>query len=413
MAKVRSLQNHGKTIGSSQPGMRLAVQLGGVEMGEGGVRRGSLLTTCSTLEPFERLDAVIHRVEGGRMAHEAKALRSAVRVWVHLGTTARLARLRLEAGRTLMPGESCLASLTLDEPLACFEGDRFVIRDSSQRWTMGGGIVLAGVKGRRPSFGSSSRQQLLRERAEAPAEVTVWVESQVKEEGVVPLAGILPNTRFHQDVIGKAVEGSEVIAKIGTFAWLQSLESEVRAAVLGKLESFHGEFPNLPGMNSANLIRRKGIPPEAMDQFLHHGGKGVWTVEKGLVSLLGHSVQCPPHLQAEVDRLKDLLNQDPMDPPSRRVLCSEKESEEALRYLETIGEVICPERDLVLTPAGYNRIRRMVKGHLRKAGKATVSDLRQAVGASRRVVMPVLDVMDRQGLTKRDGDFRSLKSPSP
>jgi len=55
----------------------------------------------------------------------------------------------------------------------------------------------------------------------------------------------------------------------------------------------------------------------------------------------------------------------------------------------------------------------MVKGHLRKAGKATVSDLRQAVGASRRVVMPVLDVMDRQGLTKRDGDFRSLKSPSP
>ena len=40
---------------------------------------------------------------------------------------------------------------------------------------------------------------------------------------------------------------------------------------------------------------------------------------------------------------------------------------------------------------------------------ATVSDIRQAVGASRRVVVPLLEKLDRDGVTRRQGDTRVLR----
>ncbi|MBI4327339.1 MAG: SelB C-terminal domain-containing protein, partial [Chloroflexi bacterium] len=42
-------------------------------------------------------------------------------------------------------------------------------------------------------------------------------------------------------------------------------------------------------------------------------------------------------------------------------------------------------------------------------GSATVSELRQAVGASRRIVVPLLEKLDREGVTRREGDRRVLR----
>jgi len=43
-----------------------------------------------------------------------------------------------------------------------------------------------------------------------------------------------------------------------------------------------------------------------------------------------------------------------------------------------------------------------------KNGPATVSQLRQALGSSRRVMVPLLERLDREGITRRAGDKRML-----
>jgi selenocysteine-specific elongation factor len=43
-----------------------------------------------------------------------------------------------------------------------------------------------------------------------------------------------------------------------------------------------------------------------------------------------------------------------------------------------------------------------------KNGPATVSQLRQALGSSRRVMVPLLERLDRDGVTRRTGDKRIL-----
>jgi selenocysteine-specific elongation factor len=44
-----------------------------------------------------------------------------------------------------------------------------------------------------------------------------------------------------------------------------------------------------------------------------------------------------------------------------------------------------------------------------KNGPATVSQLRQALRSSRRVMVPLLERLDRDGVTTRTGDKRRLR----
>ncbi len=51
----------------------------------------------------------------------------------------------------------------------------------------------------------------------------------------------------------------------------------------------------------------------------------------------------------------------------------------------------------------------LVAQAVRARGPATVSELRQVLGTTRRVLVPLLERLDRDGLTLRQGDRRVLR----
>jgi selenocysteine-specific elongation factor len=63
----------------------------------------------------------------------------------------------------------------------------------------------------------------------------------------------------------------------------------------------------------------------------------------------------------------------------------------------------------VLHKDNFFKAAERVRAHLQTHGSATVSQLREVVGASRRIVVPLLEKLDRDGVTKRQGDLRVLK----
>ena len=63
----------------------------------------------------------------------------------------------------------------------------------------------------------------------------------------------------------------------------------------------------------------------------------------------------------------------------------------------------------VLAAASFARATETVKGILRERGTATASELRQALGTNRRVVIPLLERLDKDGVTRREGDKRTLR----
>ena len=72
------------------------------------------------------------------------------------------------------------------------------------------------------------------------------------------------------------------------------------------------------------------------------------------------------------------------------------------------GEVIEVGPDAILLCESFERMKSTVMEFISKNGPATVSQLREALQSSRRVMVPFLEYLDIAGVTKRVGDERVL-----
>jgi selenocysteine-specific elongation factor len=72
------------------------------------------------------------------------------------------------------------------------------------------------------------------------------------------------------------------------------------------------------------------------------------------------------------------------------------------------GKVTEISPDVVLLRENFERMKSAVGDFISKNGPATVSELRQTLGSSRRIMVPFLERLDREGFTRRMGDKRRL-----
>ena len=122
-----------------------------------------------------------------------------------------------------------------------------------------------------------------------------------------------------------------------------------------------------------------------------------------------HRPALPEPLQATGAKLVQALAAKAFDPPSRKELTPDALSQRALRFLIETGEVVEINAELVMAAQGVAQATELIQKFIREHGPATVSDLRQALGSSRRVVVPLLEYLDRMFVTLRQGDRRTLR----
>ena len=106
-------------------------------------------------------------------------------------------------------------------------------------------------------------------------------------------------------------------------------------------------------------------------------------------------------------RSEALIGQ-PFDPPSRKAIESDPQARQVVRFLVENGDLTELALDVVLLRESFERMESQVAEFISKNGSATVSQLRQALGSSRRVMVPFLERLDRDGVTLRAGDKRML-----
>jgi selenocysteine-specific elongation factor len=83
--------------------------------------------------------------------------------------------------------------------------------------------------------------------------------------------------------------------------------------------------------------------------------------------------------------------------------------QQALRFLIQSGEAVELDADTAMLAENYVKAAQLIKAHLQKTGGATASELRQILNTNRRVIIPLLERLDREGVTIRQGDKRVLK----
>ena len=109
--------------------------------------------------------------------------------------------------------------------------------------------------------------------------------------------------------------------------------------------------------------------------------------------------------------MRAALSAKPFEPPARKELAPDTASQNVLRFLLETGEVIELAEDTVILADNFARARDQIKNLLRQRGQATASELRQHLNTNRRVIIPLLERLDKEGITLRQGDARVLKKP--
>ena len=130
--------------------------------------------------------------------------------------------------------------------------------------------------------------------------------------------------------------------------------------------------------------------------------------KESIITRRSHRPALPAKLQPLAAKIHEDLSKKPFDPPPRRELERDLEERRAFKFLIESGKVIEISSDVVLLRENFERMKSAVGDFISKNGPATVSDLRQVLGSSRRIVVPFLERLDREGFTRRVGDKRTL-----
>jgi selenocysteine-specific elongation factor len=275
--------------------------------------------------------------------------------------------------------------------------DRFVLRESGRRETVAGGVVLDPSPPRRP--GASALDRLARREGAARDDLPALL---LQERGAVPVADLRPLTGLD------AISGSEPVGRW----WVNSaLRTEVARSVEEHLRAFHASNPAAEGADAAEArawitgsLRSAGAPAdrdlaEALLDDL---------VGDGTIARSGRSLRLPAHeggvADAEVELVVTAVAGGEPVPPTISELRSAGFDLGTIEAAVRTGALVRIAPDLVLTSALVERAVEAV----RAAGSAgiTVSAVRQAIGTSRKYAVPLMEHLDRTGVTRRSGDLR-------
>jgi selenocysteine-specific elongation factor len=374
------------------------------------VHRGDVITLAEFGGSSATLDVA---VEVSPRAN--RAIRDGAQVHVHHGSANIRAKVALSARKELAPGERTLAQLKLEASVFAFAGDRFIFRDSSGQNTAAGGVVLDADPVRK-SLRSEARLRFLRERAEAPGDATSFVVSQVGRDRAVRQPQLLVKSNFSAQVISSTVSSltaEKNLVLAGEFAvdaaWWKSLYR--RGA--DSIDANHRAHPEQSGLSLSDLRTSLdgGLPFPELFEFLVNDLCGTEFVKVGnTIRRVTHRRALPPPLLAAAAKLRSALAAKPFDPPSLNHLAPDSVSQTALRFLIDTGEAVEISPEVVLATENWKRMTELIRQYIRNKGPSTVSQLRQELGCSRRVIVPALERLDRDGVTMRNGDARTLRA---
>jgi selenocysteine-specific elongation factor len=414
--RVRGVQTHGQSLPRGLAGQRTAVNLSNVATQD--VRRGMVLVRTAELPETRSLDVELTLLP----AAEAPLPRRRT-LLLHLGTAQVEARLTLIDLPELAPGETGLAQLRLQAPVAALPGQRFILR--GPRPLPGRGATLAGgraltITAPRRRRGAAALLEPMRGEELEPR--LVWLTRQAGYRGMT--AGELAVRSVGSP---KAVQRAlEVLSSKGqvllvdrerrlyvageTFAAMQ-------ARALAILQSFHDRSPLEDALHREELRQRLSSDLDARllgrlvqalqeRQAVEAVGEGLRLKGRGrslsldeeaartkAVAAIAAGGLAPPTL-AEVGRMLAL--------PVERVAAL-IQGPLADRTLVKVSEELCFHANAIA------ELKERLLAHLADHREITTQQFKELVGGSRKFVIPLSEYFDREKVTLRVGDKRVLR----
>ena len=403
-ARVRGLQSHKTKVDATDPGVRLAVNLSGLSKGE--VERGEILTIPGWLKPTYRLDARLRMVKNA-----PNPLKHNQGVTFHLFTSEASARVRLLDADRLTAGQEGWVQLLLADPLPVVKGDFFVIRSSED--TLGGGqIVDPNPRRRYRRFDDDVIDRLMTLDQGTGGDIIISVAEQW---GPCDMTTLSQRTNLSQEEVTERVSqlteeghlvslgefGGDADAVVYSAQGWDILKSKVASA----LQLYHTQYPLRHGVPAQEIRSRLNLSQPVYQRALARLVEEQIVIdERQSLRLPDHEITLTPKMEEEASTYLNSLQKDPYSPPS-----DQRVSPELLGVLIDQGKVVRVTDGVIFDASAYREMTERIVQHLKDQGNITVAEARTMFNTSRKYILPLLEHMDQQQITRRTGDERVLR----
>ncbi|HUX22977.1 MAG TPA: selenocysteine-specific translation elongation factor [Burkholderiales bacterium] len=410
--RVRTIQKDGKVAAQAAAGERCALNLSGVEVADAG--RGDWLVAPALHAPTQRLDVRLQL-----LGSETRPLKHWTPVHLHHGAKDVTARISIRRGAEIRPGESALAQLIVDKPIAALNGDRFIVRDQSALRTIGGGAVIdpfAPPRRRDPELRASQLRAL--ETADPQDALGALLACSPSGVNLSWFARIFNLDDEHLAALVRSHDLVVVGKELRTGLSRASVET-VNASVRDALTRFHGATPRALGMEIA-VLRRACAPQLAAETFAFLLRL---LADERQIELKGSIANLPQHVATDNPadeslwrRVRPVLDGAGFNGLTTAELATAAKIREPMlkdflhRKAKT-GELVrvTPERFyLRATLAQFAAIAESVF-RVAPEGRFSAAQVRDRTDIGRTRAIQILECFDRLGITQRIGDLRVIR----
>jgi selenocysteine-specific elongation factor len=405
-SRARAIQVHGESRSAAAAGERTSMNLSDIPLEE--LRRGQQVVHPGTLRESQILTVRLD------LLGEAKPLEEQKRIRFHHLSSELLGTLRfIDETESLQPGTSAFAQIRLEAPVVAVAGDRFVIRRYSPAFTIGGGTIL---DAHLPKLSRGTRPEIFR--ILTTGSLPQRVELMAKMQGLqgLEIREVQARTGITIAALREELLSISNVSEIAPGRWIHNdALADFRRRAMRFVDDYFRTSRMSLGVPKGEFVQK--VMPHDADVAVVNFLLADLAREK-IVVASGDLLEVPGRsrtlggTEGELARaieqrfagaglqtpaVSEIIKSIPQKP---------KVIEGVIGYLVKQGILIRLSEGVYLHRDTLEEAR--VKLASKRGETIDVAEFKELFGISRKVAIPLLELFDREGATKRVGDARQV-----
>ena len=403
-SRARGVQVHGEPRDVASAGERTSMNLSDIPLDE--LHRGHQVLHPDTLRPSQIITARLD------LLPDAKPLKEQTRIRFHHLASELLGTIRFAdvTEGELKPGSSAYVQVRLESPVIAVTGDRFVIRRYSPALTIGGGVIL---DAHLPKLSRGTRPELLE--TLATGTLPQRVELMAKLQG---LRGLTIDEVQARTGITKRTLARELkkvgLATIGEGRWMHGdVLTDFRRRAMEFLDRYFKQNKMAMSVPKGEFAQ-KLLPPGSDNPLINFllqdlQREKILIVQADSLDIPGRS-KTLGGTEGELARaIEEKFKEAGLQTPAtseiiKAIPQKPKVIEGVIGYLVKIGTLVRLADGVYLHRDTVAEAR--AKLATKKGETIDVGQFKDFFGISRKVAIPLLELFDREKVTKRVEDSR-------
>jgi selenocysteine-specific elongation factor len=404
-AHIRTVESYKQQAGRAQPGSRVALNLSGIKRDE--IKRGDIVLISEKLNRTSRIiDVEI------RLIPNSESLKNNAELIIYLETRELLGRITLFNPQAIQSQEPIFAQIRLNQDVAAYVGEHFILRQQSPARTIGGGTILDPFAAKYRSRDIDKTISFLEKRRELGLEELILSEigrRKYIDKGDLLVASCYSSAEIASSVTSLLDQGKLLATK--TYIIEPEYWQEKVNKVPEILKREHSIDPSREGLPQAELHNYLALPREAFNQLIGTlVDKGRVVREDDIISLQSHKLKVYQEREVKISNVAAVFaNSRNSSPPTIKELVAQiPGSEDAIRVMCQRGMLIDIANGILFDKERYDNIKDEVIKFLKKNGQISIQDMHSLFDLSRKYTIPLLNYLEREGIVRREGDIRIL-----